>query len=227
MAEEDSSDDDQPPGLTADLDSDSDGENEDDAELNKQNDDAEIASETSSTAGGFIRKEKVTESRTKLRPKRPIMTWEEINRKLEIQFGSSSILSMKPTDDDVNLVVDFQENTEDEDTKALADLWLSKFQVAMDTDNFFRKSNRLHLKEIEKVKSPEIVAVKPKKLVLNGKQPSVLTSSTDARKLTSAVPLNGTSTNRFDDPTMKAKWKVSFETAFKTNYYKSEVRDNR
>ena len=236
MAEEDSSvedEDDPTPGLCPDSDSETESDDEDEDLRKQEEDEIEDAegpqvSEISSLAGGFIRPG--TEKLTSLRPKRPLMTWEEINRKLEIKFGTGLALTIKPTDDDVNLVMDFQENTDDEDGKALATLWLEKFQVAMDAENVFRKSNRLHLKEIEKAKSPEIPTSKPRKLVLNALPPSKpMPFSTTDPKLATSIPLTTTaaSSNRFEDPSVKAHWKEKFEAAFKNTYYKTEIRDNR
>ena len=126
-------------------------DNDDESEhLNKSDSDSveeeldDEQDEDFSTSGGFIRKKP-----EKLRPNRSLLTWEELNRTLEVKFGTARILTEKPSDDDVNLVLDFQENSKSEDDIALSEIWLDKFQVAMDEGPLIRRSGR-----IESAKSP-------------------------------------------------------------------------
>ena len=63
----------------------------------KINEDVEEDAEDFVNLGGFL----------KLRQDKALLSWEQLNHSLEVKFGVSRTLTLKPTDDDVNLVLDW------------------------------------------------------------------------------------------------------------------------
>jgi hypothetical protein len=54
-------------------------------------------------------------------------TWEELNRSLEIKYGLTKHIKIKPTDKDKERIFLFIENSKDKDDRFLANIWLQKF----------------------------------------------------------------------------------------------------
>jgi hypothetical protein len=54
-------------------------------------------------------------------------TWEQVNATLEMKYGRFKKLNMVPLDKDIDLVVKFVSDTNDEDENFLGGLWIKKF----------------------------------------------------------------------------------------------------
>ena len=82
-------------------------------------------------------------------------TWEELNANFEKKFGRYKKLDTVPTDEDINLVVQFVADTTDEEEKFLGGLWIQKFYSHRDKYGQRSSEQRIRKMPLKKPTSTE------------------------------------------------------------------------
>ena len=168
------------------------------------------------------------------------MTWEQLNRKLEIKFGAKQELENLPRDEDMNLVLDFINGNKNEDENFLAELWITKFLSA---NPRVRRSSRILEKPLSPV--PKIIpasnapmeppkkqiAKKPLTITPTVKKPLATTSTVveivDDSESEDVVVTSAVRSTKPVSVSTKELWKARFESSFSQAFYKEDPSGNR